>query len=428
MIIHIVEPGETLFSIANKYGVSVEILAINNSVGDPLTLAVGQSIAVVVPSVTYTVREGDTLNSIAAEYGTTLNTLYKNNLILRGKTDIFEGQTIIVYIERDPVGTYQLGGYSYPFISEYLLNTSLPFMNYLMPFTYGFTLAGDLIAPDDETMLRRARIYGTKSVLHLSTLDASGRFSTENATILLNNRALWETLYNNVLSTIQAKGYFGLDVDFEFLGKENAPKYAEFITYMREKLNPLGYGVIVALAPKVSDEQPGSLYEGHDYALLGKAANAVLVMTYEWGYTYGPPLAVSPVPNIKKVLDYAVTRIEPAKIFEGISNYGYNFILPYVRGKSVASSVSTRQAIDLAVRTNSEILYDETAMAPYFYYTENNVQHVVWFEDARSILSKLKLLPLYGLKGALYWNLNRENNQNLTVINSTINRAAASLF
>lgn len=428
MIIHIVKPGETLFSIANQYGVSVEVLQVNNSVSDPQKLAVGQSVAVAIPTVTHTVMPGDTLVSVANEYSTTLNQLYKNNLLLEGRPDIFEGQTLIIYIERDPVGAFQLGGYAYPFITEQLLNLSLPFMNYLMPFTYGFTLDGQLIPLNDEEMINRAKVYGTRPVLHLSTLDENDVFSTENATFILNNRNLWEVLFNNLLATMQAKGYYALDVDFEFLGRENAPKYVEFISFMRSRLNPLGYGVIVALAPKISDDQPGTLYEGHDYKGLGEAANAVLVMTYEWGYTFGPPLAVSPIPNMRQVLEYAITRIDPSKIFEGISNYGYDFTLPFVKGESVATSLSTRQAVDLAISMGSEIMYDENAMAPFFYYTKNGNRHVVWFEDARSIQAKLQLLPAYGLKGALYWNLNRENNQNLTVINSTINRSPASLL
>lgn len=428
MIIHIVKPGETLYSIAREYGVSVEVLAINNSVSNPERLAVGQSIAVVIPTVVHTVQPGDTLVSIANDYGTTLNQLFKNNLILKGRTDIFEGQTIIIYIDREPVGSFQLGGYAYPFITEELLNLSLPFMNYLMPFTYGFTLTGELIPLDDEAMINRARVYGTRPVFHLSTLDENDVFSTENATYLLDNRQLWDVLLGNLINTMQSKGYFALDVDFEFLGKENAQKYVEFVTFLRERLNPLGYGVIVALAPKTSDDQPGLLYEGHDFKGLGEAANAVLIMTYEWGYTYGPPLAVSPIPNMRQVIEYAITRIDPAKIFEGISNYGYDFTLPYVKGESVATSLSTREAIDLAIATGSEVMYDENAMAPFFYYSKDGQSHVVWFEDARSIKAKLELLPIYGLKGALYWNLNRENNQNLTVINSLINRSPASLL
>ena len=217
------------------------------------------------------------------------------------------------------------------------------FMNYLMPFTYGFTLDGQLI------LKRRGNDKPGKglrhqTVLHLSTLDENDVFSTENATFILNNRNLWEVLFNNLLATMQAKGYYALDVDFEFLGRENAPKYVEFISFMRSRLNPLGYGVIVALAPKISDDQPGTLYEGHDYKGLWEAANAVLVMTYEWGYTFS--LAVSPIPNMRQVLEYAITRIDPSKIFEGISNYGYDFTLPFVKGIE-ATSLSTVRRLTL---------------------------------------------------------------------------------
>ncbi len=140
-------------------------------------------------------------------------------------------------------------------------------------------------------------------------------------------------------------------------------------------------------------------------------------MTYEWGYTYGPPLPVSPLPSIRRVLDYAVTEIDPAKLFLGISNYGYDFTLPYVAGESRAQSLSTKEAVDLAVRVGAEIQYDETAMAPFFFYTEAGVRHQVYFEDARSIRAKLLLLPEYGLRGALYWNLMRRNEQNLLMLN-----------
>ena len=50
-------------------------------------------------------------------------------------------------------------------------------------------------------------------------------------------------------------------------------------------MNPLGYKVSVALAPKISAEQAGLLYEGMDYGLLGANADSVFLMTYEWGYT-----------------------------------------------------------------------------------------------------------------------------------------------
>ncbi len=62
-------------------------------------------------------------------------------------------------------------------------------------------------------------------------------------------------------------------------------------------------------------------------------------------------------------------------------------------------------------------MYDETAMAPYFYYTdENEIVHEVWFEDARSIAAKLNLCAEYAFKGGLNWNLDRRNRQNLLML------------
>ena len=143
--------------------------------------------------------------------------------------------------------------------------------------------------------------------------------------------------------------------------------------------------------------------------------------SYEWGYTYGPAQAVAPLPNVRRVIEYALTVIPAEKIYQGIPNYGYDFTLPYVAGESKATSLSTREAYALACRTGSVIQYDPDALSPYFYYTADNKTHVVWFEDARSMRAKLYLPFEYGLKGALYWNLDRENAQNLTVLNCYLN-------
>ncbi|MEG1743244.1 MAG: LysM peptidoglycan-binding domain-containing protein [Clostridia bacterium] len=428
MLIHTVKAGDTLFSISQQYGVPLFYISESNGLTDAAKLAVGQSIAVPFPLIIHSVIAGDTLYKLASDYGTTINELYKNNLVLKGKPEIYAGQKLVIKVDKTPIGKYQIGGYSYPFISDDLLNTTLPFMNYLMPFTYGFNTDGTLVPLDDNRLIARAHKYQTNPIMHLSSYTSEGTFSTENAEYLLHNKQLWNILCTNIVDTIYEKNYSGLDIDFEFLGKKNALAYAEFVLYMRKELNQNGYPVIVALAPKTSDMQPGLLYEGHDYALIGAAANAVLIMTYEWGYTFGPPLAVSPIPNIKKVLEYAVTRINPSKIFEGISNYGYDFTLPYVAGESRATSLSTLQATNLAIETGSTIEYDEVASAPYFYYTKNEKKHVVWFEDARSIRAKLLLFKEFSLKGGLYWNLNRENAQNLTVLNCYITRGESSLF
>lgn len=141
--------------------------------------------------------------------------------------------------------------------------------------------------------------------------------------------------------------------------------------------------------------------------------------SYEWGYTAGPPMAVAPLPNVRQVLDYAVTEIPREKIYLGIPNYGYDWPLPFREGETRARSLSNQEAVRLAVRYGAEIRFDETAQAPWFPYTApDGGAHVVWFEDARSMSTKLRLIGEYGLHGAGYWNLMRPYPQGWTVLNA----------
>lgn len=133
-------------------------------------------------------------------------------------------------------------------------------------------------------------------------------------------------------------------------------------------------------------------------------------------------MAVAPLNKVEEVLRYAVTQIEPGKIFMGIPNYGYNWTLPFVQGTSQAQSLSNVAAVELAREVGAYIQYDAVAQAPHFdYYDDQWQQHEVWFEDARSIRAKLDLVPLYGLQGISYWNIMRYFPQNWLVLNSLYN-------
>jgi spore germination protein len=416
VILHTVLPGETLFSVASRYGVPAPNLAADNGILTPERLPVGMILLVKEPLRTHTVSPGETLYGIARRYGVPLRSLWRSNLFLKGGTDLQPGDVLYLEVKKEPLGTYPIGGYVYPFVKQPVLEQTLPLISGIMPFTYGFRPDGSLIPVEDGFIIDAAFRYSVSPVLHLSTLTENGNFSTALAESLLADPAAQQVLTENLLAELRRKSYYGLDVDFEFLGAKNAAPYAEFLSRLRQRMNAEGFPVLAALAPKTADTQPGTLYEGHDYAAIGRAVNSVLLMTYEWGYTYGPPMAVSPLQPVRKVVEYALTRIPAEKIFLGISNYGYNFTLPYVQGLSEADSLSVEEAIRLAGEKGAEIQYDTTVEAPFFVYTENGEEHRVWFEDARSLSARLRLLPEYGLRGALYWNFDRPNPQNLALL------------
>lgn len=419
MVIHVVAPGDTVAALARRYGVPQSQIILDNGLADPGRLAVGQALVIQFPARVYTVRPGDTASAIARRFGLSLRRLYRNNPVLGGAPTLYPGQTLVISYEQAKEGALSVNGYAYPFIDPALLRATVPYLTYLTPFTYGITPQGGLVDLDDARLIAAANGGGAAALMHLSTLTEEGGFSNELAHLVLTDANVQQTLIDNVERTLAAKGYRGLDVDFEFVFAEDALPYAAFIRALAQRLNPLGYPVVVALAPKTSATQPGLLYEGHNYAALGAAANQVLLMTYEWGYTYGPPMAVAPLPNVRRVVEYALTEIPAEKIWLGVPNYGYDWPLPFVQGETRAQSISNQYAVSLALRYGAEIRFDRTAQTPWFRYTdESGTVHEVWFEDARSIRAKLALIPEYGLVGAGYWNLMRPFPQNWRVLNA----------
>lgn len=356
----------------------------------------------------YIVKSGDTINRIAQAYGINMEVLIQANG-LPNPEKLLVGQAIVIPDDNDEVwGQLSVNGYAYTYINKEILRESLPYLTFVSPFTYGFNLDGTLVDLQDEGIRSELTGTGTDSIMHLTTLTPEGKFSNELAKSFLSNESIWQVLAGNIINTIEEKGYSGLDIDFEYVPSEVAEAYVAWLAYIGGILRENGYFLMTALAPKVAANQRGLLYEGHDYYGIGRVSDYVLLMTYEWGYTYGPPMAVAPIPQVRRVLDYAVTEIPADKIYMGIPNYGYDWTLPFVRGTSKARSIGNVEAIEIASKYNAEILFDEAAMSPYFYYTdEEGRAHAVWFEDARSIDAKMSLIREYNFYGAGVWNVMR---------------------
>lgn len=356
----------------------------------------------------YVVNPGDTVDSIAAGNGVPVDTILYNNQ-LEYPYELAVGQALLLSKgEGEQSGkTVEVNGYAYPFIQRDVLDQTLPYLSDLSVFSYGFTTEGDLIFPtlDDTFMIEAALAMGVSPVLTLTPIGPDGRFSNYLITSMVNNPDAWENLIGQLVETVQEKGFRGVDIDFEYILAEDAEAFAEFVGNVRLAINEIGYPVSVALAPKTSDDQPGLLYAGKNYALLGEAADKVLLMTYEWGYTYGPPMAVAPINKVREVVEYALTRIPAYKVNLGIPNYGYDWPLPFEQGVTAAKTIGNIEAVRIAIENDAQIQFDTTAMSPYFRYVKDGVEHEVWFEDVRSMEAKFNLVREFDLRGMGYWQI-----------------------
>ena len=94
-ITYIVKPGDTLYNIAKRYGISINMLIDKNNLDNNL-LKIGQKL--IIPNTsnyqTYVVRTNDTINSIANDFNIDIDTIKRlNNL---QTNDIIVGQILLI--------------------------------------------------------------------------------------------------------------------------------------------------------------------------------------------------------------------------------------------------------------------------------------------------------------------------------------------
>ncbi len=366
----------------------------------------------------YTVRPGDQLQQLADTFRVTpesiitVNGLPNPGNLLTGQALIIPTTLPVIEKSRISVNGYQyfLGPDEVSIIHENGENLTL-----LTPFAYTVNEKGELNQIDDTDLIWAAYENSVAPMMCIVNFSPSAR-GADVASSLLNSPASVQNLLSNIITVMKEKGYLGLNIDFEYVRPEDKESYNEFLRLAADVLHLEGFFISSAVAPKTGPEQMGPLYGGIDYPAHGRLLDFVILMTYEWGYRAGPPQAISPLNQIRRVLDYAITVIPENKIFFGFQIYARDWLLPHVQGQE-AETFSCQEALNRAVRYNAEIRFDEIAQSPFFTYMDSQGRmHEVWFEDARSAQAKFETVKGYGLSGISYWALGYPFPQNWTLL------------
>ncbi|RNB53729.1 LysM peptidoglycan-binding domain-containing protein [Brevibacillus gelatini] len=419
MQIHVVEEGQTLSGIAALYGSTAEAIAEVNELPDPGRLVVGQAMVIPIVGSYHWVRQGDTLYTIGQRYQISAAELARVNNISQYRP-LQIGQRL--YIPPRPRRAADFNAYAEPRrtvspVLEADVRTAAPHLTYLAPFSFRIRRDGTLARPALNDFPAIARQNNVVLMLVVTNLE-NDQFSTELGGLILNNQELQNKVLDNVFQTARELGMGDIHFDMEALPATDREAYIRFLRRARDRAHAQGMMLSVALAPKTSAEQQGRWYSAHDYRAIGEIADFVVIMTYEWGYSGGPPMAVSPIGPVRRVLQYALTEMPAEKILMGQNLYGYDWTLPYEQG-TTARALSPQAAIALAARENAVIRYDYRAQAPFFHYTaDDGKRHEVWFEDARSIQAKFDLVKQLGIRGVSFWKLGLPFPQNWLLIES----------
>lgn len=406
MIIHVVQPGENIYKIAKRYGITVEKLISDNGLQKPYNLVTGEALLILIPLVTHIVQEGDTLSGIANFYGITVTQLLRNNPFLSNREYIYPGESIVIYYSNEKAGKISTYGYAYPHIGSDVLRMTLPYLTYITVYSYTFTDDGSINDIDDQNIIEIAKNYHVAPIMMLNPENDRDDIIINTMNSLLANKKSQVKLFDNVLNILREKGYYGVNLNVPYIHPPYRDIYVDFMIKFSSLLKNEGYSLVFNTLSLSSFEiMTGKIYKEFDYASFVQYIDGLFLMSYEWGNYVGIPTCVISFDKIREIIIY-MNKIYPSDtIYLGIPILGYIWELPFILGVSKGIAVTSNAAIELAKSLDTAINYDYETETAYFDYIRRDREYTVRFRDIRSINDYMNLVNELGLTGVSIWNI-----------------------
>jgi len=398
-VIHVIRNGESMWSISQEYGTSPEVISKINGLENQEKIIPGQSL--VLPGKNYIVQPGESLWEISKRHSVSLGEVKSLNGL---QTNVVHPDQKVTIPTKAKEDTF-IGAFFIPKDEQSNKNLLGKYQNVLTSvglFEYHPDEQGNLSTLYGESAITTAWNKGMIPYATVTNLGSKG-FDDELAHKVIGNSTVRKRLINNIFSMLHKNELKGVIIDFEGIQNKDRQHFNTFIKELAAKLHPVGMKISIALPPMQGNRYP-AYHSAYDYKTLGTYADSLFLMTYDWHWAGGPAGPIAPIGEIKETVEYAISVVPKSKIVLGVPMYAYNWSLH--ESSKNASAYSQQHAINVAVKYGSTIHYNNETNQPYFRYTdENGIQHEVWFEDARSILAKYRLIKEYDIAGMGGWKL-----------------------
>lgn len=345
----------------------------------------------------YIVRPGDSLPSLARSFGLEAENIRRLNQ-LSDPRRLSPGLSLVLDTSQENAPkSMELCAALSPRAEAALLRELLPGLSWLCIRSCAITSQAQLGLPEAGALLRLAAENSVLPLLSLGNL-AQGGFSALLAHQLLGDPRCVQELTARLPEQLKAGGYGGVELNFQYLFAFDRDNYSSFALSLSQALHAAGLYLFVSLAPKTEATAESPLCAGQDYRALGSCADRVILLCQDWGGRFTAPQAISPADRTAAVISYAASLIPPGKTLLSLSSCGCSWDLPWRQGDE-GRPLPCRLAADMAVSTGAELKYDRCAQAPFFTCGLEGRRRIVWYEDSRSIASRISLAGEAGLAG-----------------------------
>jgi spore germination protein len=294
-------------------------------------------------------------------------------------------------------------------------------VNEVSPWMYGVGGNGQVILDPGINLtalkadLGRLRAQGLPLVPTLANVDEQGNWAYPAVASVLHNPARAARQVAEIVTLVDSNHYAGIDLDYEDLQAGDRQAFTAFVTSLAGALHAKGKILSVALFAKASNAGYAPRNVAQDYAAVGRVADQVRLMGYDYHWATSPPGPLAPVGWIRDVISYAKTQIPASKIVLGIPEYGYDW------SRGVGTVITWLQALRLSRQYHVPPRYDISSQSPWFSYADaSGHEHTVWFENAESSQAKLEVAQGAGIAGVYLWMYGSEDPGTWSVLHQVL--------
>jgi spore germination protein len=395
MIIHVVEPGETILSIADYYGVSVKKIKIYNNMTEEDLLVIGEALIILIPEITYIVKEGDTLVQIADAFATTVIELLRYNPELSDSQSLYLGDEIVISFRGQKEHIIATNGFAYPFIDKKTLQITLPYLTYLTVYSYTVSATGDLNNLADEDVIKLAKAYGTEPIMMINPVSHNNEEAMQVVNSIISDITIEDKFISQILHILETKGYSGVSFHTPYIHPRYRENYRRHATKMLNSITSAGY--------KIIDTFENPIF-GFDYQFMTADLSGITLIVYEFGYSNRSALGTLCTENYRRAIAEFTKAVPSDLVSFGLPEQGYIYQLPFIPGYSQGRAISYKAALELAAQNEAKIIYDPLTNSVSFYFYSGD-EYLVRFWDVRSYDVFLKMVSEFNLHGVAIWNI-----------------------
>ncbi len=281
----------------------------------------------------------------------------------------------------------------------------------ISPFWFNAEADGTLSAKGgarDQNLIAQSHASGIKV---LPTI--TNNFSLDKTNIILASPTSILHHIDVIMQEVMDNNYDGIDIDYENVAVDRKDAFTFFTNNLAHQLHENGKLLSITSQPKLNANYAWNGPGAMDWEAFAANIDYLRLMLYDYSRANTAPGPIAPKEWIRQALAYAKTIVDPAKIIAGIPFYGYDWALD-------ANGETSGLVWDGVQNTKSKYAltmgWDEEAGEGFYTYTDETGPRQAYYQDARSIEEKLKVITEADVAGICIWRLGSEDPANFDVI------------